>query len=248
MIVHHVWDLRGNERQNAIVLEALDACDYPFEWLKVGLVAKKGKETIPVEWADLSRWAEVSAAQAAEGHGSDHAHKGKDYDTIEARGRVLGLAWYSGKVTLDVSLEWDPPLAKEVKLSEGAHMIDFFVMDDEQRNRLYRLFHGDNDSEHGHGWFDVGTYREWVGEAFMGGFIQMFAPTIPVTIGFAHGLGGDFVRKGRRVLLGPRLKGNSVKMTYHREWHRILAGGPTFLLPEDAEAAGYRRCRYCRPR
>lgn len=39
--------------------------------------------------------------------------------------------------------------------------------------------------EHGHDWFDKGSYYDFVGEAFMGGFIKAFSD-LPVTIPFNH--------------------------------------------------------------
>jgi len=127
------FELAGTPAQNAVAQAALARCTFPFDVLSV--------DRIPVEWADLSRY----AATVAEGKASGgHAHVHENGDTghpVEARERVLGLAWYSGRVTLDTSLETDPTLAGEVLLSEGAHMLDFFWMTDRRRMVIYNALH-----------------------------------------------------------------------------------------------------------
>lgn len=149
-----VWDLRGTPRQNAIVQEALDRCDFPFERLT--------KQPIPVEWADLSRYAATQEAAGAHSHihvGDDTAH------SVERRERVLGLFWYSGRVTLDLSLEQDPELAAEVLLSEAAHAVDMFYMQPEHRRAVWDALHtGQEGHEHdqAHGWFET-PFTEWTG-------------------------------------------------------------------------------------
>lgn len=205
-----VFELQGTEHQRSLVQRALDRTTFPFERLLPQLRSEVGRERIPVEWQDLSRWgqkagdpyspppAEIGHVEVAVGDhgdlGHEHAHG------VAVRGRVLGLAWYSGKVTLDTSLEAEPELAAEVFLSEGAHMVDFFYMDGLQRVAVYNAFHLDNpehqlkdhadvpdgqDMGHGHGWFDVGGYYSWVGEAFMGGFVRAYSD-VQVTIDFDH--------------------------------------------------------------
>lgn len=270
-----IWDLQGTENQNAIIRTALDACDFPFELLVPKLSSTKGKVRIPVDWADLSTYG-AQAVRGAEqgtsthtGHHDNHVHDHSvgEYDLLEYRSRVLGLAWYSGRVTMDISLERDHQLAREVFLSEGAHMVDFFYMTDEQRQAIALAFHGGDATPHGHDWFDVGSYREWVGEAFMGGFIKAFASTIPVTIPFVHPATAPVGLEIRRILLPappptptptpvpvpddhdhePVFASNGGKDIYHDSHHRVKHDR-TFANKHEAEAAGYRACKVCKPR
>lgn len=174
-----VWRLVGTEVQNAIIQAALNRCDFPFERLAPKLVADVGRDYIPVEWADLSQY----AASASE---SKHIEiDGGTAHVLEYRQQTLGLAWYSGKISIEKSLESDPELAGEVFIAEGAHMVDFFYMTDAHREAIFNAYHGGSATEHGHGWFDVADYRAWVGESFMGGFAQAYTD-FPVTIPFTH--------------------------------------------------------------
>jgi hypothetical protein len=195
-----IFTLSGTAAQQALVSSALAACDFPFERLVDKLQAQTGRTTIPVEWADLSRYAATVSEAAAKG---GHAHVHEDGDTahpIEYRQRVLGLAWYSGKVSMDVSLEANPDLAREVFLSEGAHMVDFFYMTDEERGALIK--HWDPTDDPNVDWFDAGPYETWMGEAFMGLFVRAFAPSVPVTLTqFTHEVTGELVQSTRRLLL-----------------------------------------------
>lgn len=236
------WSLRGTAQQNAIIQQALDRCDFPFETF--------GEDrTIPVEWADLSRYSAAPVggdspleAHAAPGASADHDHDGEfdvlaisaelaeelgfpaeeerprahgddDHHEGAARERVLGLAWYSGRVTLEQTLVAQPTLAMEVFLSEGAHMVDFFGMTDDHRVGVWNAVHpphqhlapGTNiadgmDLGHGHSWFDVGGYYSWVGEAFMGLFVRAFS-NIPVTINFNHAATTEASAKVRDIFL-----------------------------------------------
>jgi hypothetical protein len=274
-----IWSLQGTPNQNALVQRALDACDFPFDRLAPGLRASVGRDRIPVVWDDLSRYgAQTAAAGVAPlvRHGvdddpHDHAHGG-DYDLLEFRQRVLGLAWYSGKISLDLSMETNPLLAMEVFLAEGAHMVDFFYMTEEERVGIARAFHGntaDHGPAHGHGWFDVGDYRSWIGEAFMGGFIKAFAPSVPVTIPFNHpatpAVGVDI----RRILLREPVEptpppdvvtppeepsapqtpvfATSTSIVFH-DAHKGIRQARTWPSIPQAENAGLRACRVCKPR
>ncbi len=244
-----MWDLRGTPAQNDIVRQALAACVFPFERLVPKLQAEKNKSTIPVEWADLSAYG-LRLAEAAAAGKHEHIHDGDDVGHAvtdpENRSQVLGLAWYSGKVSLDISLEADPLLAQEVFLAEGAHMVDFFYMTDEHRQYITAALHDFNDDEHGHGWFDVGSYREWVGESFMSVFIRSFAPTIPVTIPFVHMAEGDDARLIRSALLGPGVFATPLGRVFH-DSHRLRWPSRWFVSREEALRQGLRACKTCRP-
>lgn len=203
-----IFDLQGTDNQRRLAQSFLDRGNYPWDVLLPGLQAQTGRSTIPVEWADLSRYA---AFISEEGHshgdlGHNHAKSGfgEDFDLLEYRHRVLGLAWYSGKISLEITLENEPELAGEVLWAEGAHMVDFFFLDEDRREKIFNLFHtGDPDvapEPHGHGWFDVGTYREFVGEALMGAFTRAFS-NFPDTIPFAHTLPDDKLLILRELML-----------------------------------------------
>jgi hypothetical protein len=255
------FDLRGDSVQNGIIREALTDCTFPFERLS--------KQNIPVEWADLSRYAASPVTVDADGSHA-HVHDGDDTGhpivrEVDGRARVLGLAWYSGKVTIDASLERDPRLAAEVFLAEGAHMVDFFYMTNAHRVGVVNaLHHQQLPAGHqitdgiplgldGHecGWFDVGPYSMWVGEAWMESFIEAFSSE-RVTIQLGHPVSPVQARYIRRLLLGPTLVGTRRGRAYHRptcpfirpSWVLTPHGWPT---PDDAQAAGRRACRVCRP-
>jgi hypothetical protein len=157
--------LHGTDSQRAIAHAALARCTYPFRDLVAGLQAQKSKTTIPVEWADLSRYAAVVAeAKASGGHAHVHEY-GDTGHPIEARERVLGLFWFSGRISLDLSLEGDPELAAEVMLSEVAHAVDMFSMTPDQRRLIWAAFHpGEQTAEHDaeHGWFNT-PFSQWKG-------------------------------------------------------------------------------------
>lgn len=240
-----MFDLSGlTDNQRRIIQEALDACNFPFQELN---------RTIPVEFADLSRYAAV-LDEAEEGH----AHIHEDGDTghpiervIEGRRRVLGLAWYSGKVSVDSSLEQDEPLAQEVFLAEGAHMVDFFYMTEDHRKKLYAVYHDGDERPHDHGWFEeTGNqdYWSWVGESFMGGFIRAYAPTVPVTLdNFIHKSPPEIGPKIREVLTpGPIVYGLRRSSVYHDK-HDGVAAEVTFPSKTAAESEGRRPCRVCKP-
>lgn len=227
-----IWVLAGTPQQNQIVREAIDACDFPFDLLVPEIQRQQRRDYIRVEWEDLSRYGASEARTAGEHaheHTDEHAeeeksnpdfshtHVERDGDLahgIAFRNAVLGLAWYSLKVTLDTGMINNPMLAKEVFLAEGAHMLDFAYMSDLHRVGVYNAFHSVEedlpeaidsiedgvDYGHGHGWFDVGGYYSWAGEAFMGGFIKAYAPTIPVTITFEHPADLDVGLEIRHVL------------------------------------------------
>lgn len=108
---------------------------------------------------------------------------------INGRRAALGLAWYSGRISIEQTLVNNPDLAIEVFLAEGAHMVDFFYMTQEMRNEIFDEFHHTpdhlNTTQHGHGWFEETgnqNYWSWVGESFMAGFMMAYAPGSPMPL------------------------------------------------------------------
>lgn len=261
-----IWELQGTESQNAIVREGLGRCTFPFDVLLPELRSEAGKDRIPIEWADLSRW----GAQA-KSFGSDHHDDHGDHDHerewghvhpegahgIAFRNRVLGLAWYSGKVSLDIQMESNPALAQEVLLAEGAHMIDFFYMTDQHKVAIWNALHHSDPSAqlrpdtpvkdgtdlgHGHSWFDVGGYYSWVGEAWMGLFIRAYSD-LPVTINFDHPPDDRAVHITQHAFT-PFFAGRT--NTYH-DHHRRIPNRRWFVSNDHAQLAGLVPCKSCKP-
>lgn len=252
-----MWELRGTDVQNRIVAAALDRCDFPWARLLPGLRASTGRATIPVDWADLSRWTTTEQAHL-----------------LDVRGRVLGAAWYSGRITLDLSLADDPELAGEVFVAEAAHMVDFFYLTTAMRTAVWNAVHPDSQDVaadtvmvdgttvgHGHGWFDVDAYSAWVGEAFMSGFILGFS-SFPVTIPFDHVVTPEAGRAIRAALLGDTQSGPDTpespiepaggyfgvdRSRVFHDAHRGVDRDVTWLTRDAALAGGRVPCGVCRP-
>lgn len=246
-----IFDLTGlTPLQREITESAIRRTRFNYMKLQPKLRETKGKDLIPVEWLDLSGYATRLKVQREAGQ---HAHIHENGDTghpIEARQRVLGLAWYSGKVSIDISLESQPELAQEVFLSEAAHMVDFFFMTDAQRKAIYDAFHAEGTPEHGHGWLDTGEYRDWVGEAFMGGFIVAFTDIKP-TIPFSHPASPEVGRKIRDILQPPLTAdfgGVTRSIVFHKmQSHRKSDWPVKYASRKAAEDAGRRPCKVCKP-
>jgi hypothetical protein len=199
------WEPQGSPNQKQIVYDALQRCTFDF-----GQIAQD--RVVPVEWENLSRYYSSDAKQITE---DNHVHlaNGDVGHPIEARARVLGLAWYSGKISLDLYCEPRPDLAHEVFLSEGAHMLDFFWMQDRHRVMVWNALHPELEDlpintsieEEGsiiagdEGWFDVGDYSSWIGEAWMGLFVKAYSD-IPVTIPFRRPPTAEAVKYVRKNL------------------------------------------------
>lgn len=238
------WQLNGTPEQNELIESALARCTFPFSEVAVG-------RTIPVDWQDLTRYAADLEAQATE-VGHTHVHEGDDTaHPVEARGRLLGLAWYSGRVTLDSSLTGDAELAAEVFHSEGAHMLDFFWMTDRERMAVWNALHPDaedlpldTDVTDGtviggtEGWFDVGPYRSWVGEAWMGLFVRAYTD-VAVTIPFDRPPTDEAVTYVRSQLT-----------PWFRTWTGVVHDKHRRLTPvawHTALPADRRLCKVCDP-
>jgi hypothetical protein len=239
------FELVGTPPQNAVAGGALARCTFPFDVLTI--------DRIPVEWADLSRYtATVAEGKASGGHA--HVHEGGDTGhPIEVRERVLGLAWYSGRVTLDASLEHDPTLAGEVLLSEAAHMADFYWMTDRHRMVIWNALHPeaedlplDTNVEDGvplgggEGWFDVGDYRSWLGEQWMGLFVRAYSD-FPVTIPFDRPPTDEAVAQVRAAFT-PYFRTSTRSGVYH-DTHAGLPVAARYADPPTA----LRSCGVCKP-
>lgn len=256
MTTVNTWSLQGTPTQNAIVAQALARCWFPFDLLALGLREQTGRQAIPVEWADLSRYGQelaeaeyflagagVVAPRPPRAHSDSH----DEFHVISFRRRALGLAWYSGKVSIEQSLESEPLLAQEVFLAEGAHMVDFFWVSADDRAAMFHAFHGGDESTHDHGWFEeTGNhdYWSWVGESFMGGFMQAFSDLDPTLDGFVHVPTEEVGEAIRRVLL-PYIGG--ARSSVFHDVHRGVRPATGWPARDLALGAGRRSCGVCRP-
>jgi len=194
----------------------LNACDYPFSRIRRNTGAR-----IPVTVSDLSRW--ESALDEAGSHG--HVHNAEEHGHLLGaadRRAVLGLYWLptraypAGRVELDAGIMDDPDLAREVLLAEGAHAVDYGQpLTDAQRKAIAEAYHEGSDHAHGprdpHGWFEErgeDDYWDWVGESFMSGFMEAFAPSLPRPLEgyqpWKHPTTPEIGRRIREVILGPK--------------------------------------------
>lgn len=260
-----VWDLSAlNVQQKEIIDDALAKTSFRFESLIPGLQAQVRRTTIPVLFSDLSRYATMEGSkEAIIGHGHEgHSHtEGVGAHTIErevdGRKQVLGLAWYSGKVEIEKTAS--RKLAQEVFLAEGAHMVDFFFMTPEQREKILDAYHPgelpEKQNLRDHGWFEEtgnNDYWAWVGESFMYGFISAFT-TVPGTgDAFEHRTTPQIGKAIREILQPtPKLARHTRSTIYHRmnSWHERQIKDTqqeNFVSVEEAESRGLRRCKTCR--
>lgn len=251
-----VWNLRGSTDQNALIQQALDRCDFPFDTMAPSL-QREGKQTIDVTWADLSRYGHTEALA------HDHAAGAHTITRqVDGRSRVLGLFYLPPhtRIVLDNGLTSRPALAWEVFLAEGAHAVDYHYMTNDMRAAVWNALHDDHDDlapgttvhefgdlGHGHSWFDgPGGYATWVGESWMAAFIKAFAPTVPVTINLDHPISGQAAKVIRKALI-PGAVFASVKGRVYHDAHRGIRQDRTWPSAQAATEAGLRPCKVCRP-
>lgn len=255
-----IWNLQGTEPQNALITQAVAACDFPFDVLAPSL-AREGKTGIDVTWEDLSQ---RGARASADEHHDEGVHT--VVREVDGRARVLGLFYLPPytRIVLDTSLVDHPTVAQEVFLAEAAHAVDYhWAKERGLRRAVWNALHADadditadpaeaGDAGHGHSWFDgPAGYATWVGEAWMALFTRAYAPSIPVTIALAHPVtdaAAAEVRRafaeylpdaGRAVYRGPT-------SVFH-DSHKRIAPVEWYGSAAAAVAAGLRACRVCRP-
>ncbi len=265
-----MWNLTGATSQNSLVQQAIDRCDFDFTKCLPSL-AREGKDSVRVEWADLSRYA------AGDGEGHEHVHDGEAVAhpierDVEGRMRVLGLFYLPPytKIVLDLGLEQSPVLAQEVFLAEGAHCVDYHYMDSEMRRLFTNSVHtqqlppGADTSDgvafnldgHTCSWFDVNSYGWWTGEAFMEGFIEATSD-VPVTINLNHPVGPEDRAVIRQFLgidtpapepepVGRVYQAKPTSKVFH-DAHKGQESTRWFASLAEAEEYGLRACRVCRP-
>ena len=251
---------QGSMDQRLWMEEAIRRTTFPFELLRPGLVAQVGRDYIPVLFSDLTRY------QAADDGGSAHQHEHPhDHATgdeahpitrmLDGRKRVLGLAWYSGKVEVERTCPKD--LAMEVFLAEAAHMVDFFYMTPEQREKIYDIYHGGHAETHDHGWFEEtgnNDYWSWVGESFMYGFTAAFSDVPYSGDNFHHPTTPSIARQ-IRLTLQPQDAYEAVRnprsTIVHKtgSWHEKQIKDiheVRYETKDGALSAGMRLCKTCR--
>lgn len=269
-MIFDLSQLRPREQQ--ITHDALKRCTFPWDLLLPKLKQTKQKNQIPVEWADLSRYMAEATVTSSTDHQHMHVYHSGDQAHVLTRSvplhtqhrvmaehglplayrqRVLGLAWYSGKISIAAELVEEPTLAQEVMLAEGSHMVDFFYMTDEHRKELFKVFHSGSDAPHGHEWFDNASYWDDVGEAFMAGFCYAYSDLIPDDSSFSH-RATPAIGQQIRSILTPQAFDDPFFATrrskvFHDE-HHTLSRQITFPTYKQAAASGRRPCGTCKPR
>lgn len=129
-----LWHPQGTVDQQDLVRAALGRCDFPWDWLRVGLTTDTGRERIPVEWADLS-------AVVPAGHGAITNMAGeRGYVIHDIDGSPgTALAWRSGRVTLDNFPYWPDDLPARAFLPAAAYMVDWFWLSPDQRDGVHAI-------------------------------------------------------------------------------------------------------------
>jgi hypothetical protein len=180
MIYKDTWNLTGNETQQAIVKEALDAIKFPWELIKVP------NKPVEIGWRDLNIGKYLKNAKLHEGH---HPEKQRpavnDFETlegsIEGRKYVMGIFYPStANIYVDNLLQYYPSYAKTTVSAEIAHAVDEFLpLSNKQREEIMALLHPDGKDNHT--WWekqDYGAeYYSLVGETFMILFTKAYSDT-----------------------------------------------------------------------
>jgi hypothetical protein len=182
MIYKEVFDLRGTEQQQQIVIEALEAIKFPFERIKFP------KGTAIIGWANLNTAMMEKQFNDPNGpifHIGDHPATDKDTESIEGflegRKYVFGVFYpSSGNIYIDSYLTNYPSYAKTTVSAEIAHGADEFLpMTEAQRNSIIDMMHRGTSGHVDCTWWekvDYGAeYYNLVGESFMGLFTYAYS-------------------------------------------------------------------------
>jgi hypothetical protein len=252
---HHIFDLP--DHQADVLVPAIDAGSFPWSKLVPGILRDVGRDHIPTQLSDLSRYG-ARAARAAEEHSHDHSHDHDEVHVLEARGRVLGLFWTDYRIECDVSLRDDPTLLAEVLWSEVAHAIDQAMLSDAQRFEIINALHPEGPDEHT--WWEKldygGEYTTLIGESAMEIIVRAYTP-LKATINLHHEVTPHVIDVARRILTpelvepaAPAvasffgLRRSEIVHDAHEGIERQVEW-PTLA---DALTAGRRPCRVCRPK
>lgn len=219
------FDFSGVETVEArkVLQYALNYCDFPFLRMRKAtrsLTAPLGLR-MPVSTADCSRWAR-GQVEGDPNHFHPLSPTGEKAHglagTIKGRRTALGLYWLptsripTGRIELERSLfPHQADVFREVLLAESAHGMDYTTMSETDRAAIFAIIHHDNPAPHGtHAWFEErggeAYFADWVGEVWMGLFMETFAPTLPRPLGlqqpWTHTITPEMVPQVRQLLLG----------------------------------------------
>lgn len=260
-----MWDLSSlTPEQHACITDALNRTKFDWNLMAPGLLTEVGKTAIPVEFIDCARFAQSNdEPKGARLHKSDD-----EFDLvageIDGRRAALGLAWYSGKVSIEQSLlPGNYELAIEVFLAEGAHMIDFFYMSDDQRTAIKDVYaKASPDPDGVDDWFEENgeqDYWSWIGESFMSGFTMAYGEGIVTALEsrqpWVHRTTPEIAAQIRSILGGytrdtaHEAFGFKRGKVYHKHDHYKSdrsAATVTWSTEAEAIAAGRKLCRWCR--
>jgi hypothetical protein len=216
-----------------------------------------GRDHIPTQLSDLSRYG-ARAASAAGEHSHDHGHDHDEVHVLEARHRVLGLFWTDYRIEIDYFVVDEPDLAAEVLWSEAAHAIDQAMLTDAQRAEIVAALHPEGPDEHT--WWerpgeDYGAaYNRLIGESAMQIVVEVYTP-LKATINLHHEVTPHVLDVARRILTpelvesaGPApFFGLRESRSVHDN-HRGIDRQVEWTSLREALDAGRRPCRVCRPR
>jgi hypothetical protein len=250
---HHIFDLP--DHQADVLVPAIDAGSFPWSKLAPGILRDVGRDHIPTQLSDLSRYGARAASAAGE-----HSHDHDEVHVLEARGRVLGLFWTDYRIEIDYFVVDEPDLAAEVLWSEAAHAIDQAMLTDAQRAEIVAALHPEGPDEHT--WWerpgeDYGAaYNRLIGESAMEIVVRAYTP-LKATINLHHEVTPHVIDVARRILtpelvepaapavaLFFGLRRSKVVHDAHEGIERQVEW-PTYAA---AVAAGRRPCRVCKPK
>lgn len=192
---YHIFEYPDD--QDPWLRPAIDMFAFPWEKMVPGLMRQVGRDYIPVQLSDLSRY-------SARGHGT-HTHVPGDRDVahpIQHRSRVLGLYWLSVKVEVEQSLKGQPLLLAEVLGAELGHGVDYAMLTEFDQISIAAALHPNGPDEHT--WWEVKDYQEeynrLLGETFMEVFCRAYAPDLPITMLLDHPVTAKAIQLTREIL------------------------------------------------
>lgn len=259
-----IFDLSGitDEADLALAEETLHVrCDFPWSRM-LGYLHAQGKESIPVLFSDLTRFAHLAERDGEHGH--PHVHEDGDTAHIiggrgaptreQLRQAVWGVYWLSGRIEVERSLpEW---AKRETLLAEAAHAVDFNLLEDAHRQRIFQILHGDDEAglgDHGHDWWETAENPDYFatsGESFMEAFVHAFSDLLDTgDWGFVHDAHpghGPPVREAVLELHAPQVFGIAGSRVVH-DSHGGIRHEIVWPSLAEAEAQGRRGCRVCKP-
>jgi hypothetical protein len=248
---HHIFEIP--DHQADVFVPAINVGSFPWRKLIHGIGRDVGRDYIPTQLSDLSRYGARAAGEDSHDHGHDHG----EVHILESRGRVLGLFWTDYRIECDQSLRGD--LLAEVLWSEAAHAIDQAMLTDPQRDEIVAALHPEGPDEHPPWWERSDYSKEYgtlPGETFMEIVVEAYTP-LRATINLHHEVTPHVIDVARRILT-PELVEPSAptaapffglrRSKVLHDAHEGIERQVEWPTLADAVAAGRRPCRVCRPR